>query len=242
MAVVKSGLFIKKPLFEQVRDALLERIAAGEWPPGAALPNEIQLSRALGVSAGTLRRALDALEAEHVLSRRQGRGTFVNDPTSGELAFRFHNLRTADGAYVTSVFKDVVASVCPADEDASVRLQLADAAPVIHIERVRYFEEAPYMIEQTWLPEALFPRLIDRVRSPYSIIDVASEYGIILGRAEERVKAATATGPVAIKLAVAEAMPVLELDRVIYSSDGAPVEWRHAQCHLREGHYRSDMP
>ena len=242
MAVVKSGLFIKKPLFEQVRDALLERIAGGEWPPGAALPNEIQLSRALGVSAGTLRRALDALEAEHVLSRRQGRGTFVNDPTSGELAFRFHNLRTADGAYITSVFKDVVASVRPADESARVRLQLADAALVVHIQRVRYFGGAPYMIEQTCLPEALFPGFMDRVCSPYSVIDVASEFGLILSRAEERVKAIAATGAVASRLGIAEGTPMLELDRVIYSSDTAPVEWRHAQCHLRDGHYRSDMP
>ena len=74
--------FFTQPLYLQLRDALAERIARGEWKPGTVLPAEGNLARELGVSTGTVRKALDLLESEHLLSRRQGRGTFVIDTGS----------------------------------------------------------------------------------------------------------------------------------------------------------------
>ena len=69
-----------RPIYLQLRDALAERIASGEWKPGSAIPNEGDLAREFGVSAGTMRKALSLLEDEHLITRRQGRGTYVNDP------------------------------------------------------------------------------------------------------------------------------------------------------------------
>ena len=74
--------FFTQPLYLQLRDALAERIARGEWKPGIAIPGEGDLARQLGVSKGTVRKSLDLLESEGLLSRRQGRGTFVIDPAS----------------------------------------------------------------------------------------------------------------------------------------------------------------
>ena len=65
--------FSTRPLYLQLRDALAERIAHGEWKPGTAIPNESDLAREFGVSSGTMRKALDMMEAEHLLTRRQGR-------------------------------------------------------------------------------------------------------------------------------------------------------------------------
>jgi GntR family transcriptional regulator len=65
--------FSTRPLYLQLRDALAERVAAGEWKPGTAIPNESDLAREFGVSAGTMRKALDLLEDEHLVTRRQGR-------------------------------------------------------------------------------------------------------------------------------------------------------------------------
>jgi DNA-binding GntR family transcriptional regulator len=73
--------FARAPLFQQVRDALLERIKAGEWKPGLPLPNEGELAREYRVSSGTIRKSLDILEAQRVITRKQGRGTFVCDQT-----------------------------------------------------------------------------------------------------------------------------------------------------------------
>jgi len=69
-----TSRFSTRPLYLQVRDALGERIAGGEWKPSTAIPNEGDLARQFGVSPGTMRKALDLLEAERLLTRRQGRG------------------------------------------------------------------------------------------------------------------------------------------------------------------------
>src|SRR5690349_11007788 len=94
--------FSVEPLYAQVRNLLAQRIADGVWPPGTMLPNEIDLARELGVSSGTVRKALDTLESEHLVVRRQGRGTSVVDQASGEMASRFSNMRTPDGAKIVS--------------------------------------------------------------------------------------------------------------------------------------------
>ena len=82
-----------RPLYLQARDAVAKRIAAGEWKPGAVLPNEADLAQEFSVSPGTMRKALDLLKSERLLIRRQGRGTFVNDPASEDRIVRHCNLR-----------------------------------------------------------------------------------------------------------------------------------------------------
>src|SRR5687768_13045774 len=98
--MLKTAPFSTRPLYLQVRDLLVARIVAGEWKPGGTLPNEVDLARELSVSPGTVRRALEEMESERLIYRRQGRGTFVADHTSEELAIRFTNIRTSKGRAV----------------------------------------------------------------------------------------------------------------------------------------------
>jgi DNA-binding transcriptional regulator YhcF (GntR family) len=78
------------PLYIQVRNTLAARIAGGEWAPGTMLPCEYTLSQEYGVSAGTTRKALNQLEDERILTRRQGRGTYVNDLIAEERERKAH--------------------------------------------------------------------------------------------------------------------------------------------------------
>ena len=231
----------RKPLFQLVHGVLAEQIAKGVREPGAVLPNETDLAREMGVSAGTLRKALDILEADHLVSRRQGRGTFVNDQPLRTLAFRFDNARTANGEWVSATFEDVQVSIGPADDKERSRLQLGGPQKVFRIERLRVLDGSPYMLEHSSMPEALFPELAERASTPYQLADVAVRYGIALARAQERVSALVAGGSVAERLQIPEGTAVLSLDRIAYSSEGTPVELRLAQCYLRDGHYLADM-
>jgi GntR family transcriptional regulator, transcriptional repressor for pyruvate dehydrogenase complex len=61
-----------------VADELLDRIIAGEFPPGASVPGELELSARHEVSRMTVREAMKTLEAQRILSVERGRGTFVN--------------------------------------------------------------------------------------------------------------------------------------------------------------------
>ena len=85
-----------RALYIQVRDHLAQQIAKGALKPGTLLPNELELADQLGVSLGTLRKGLEALENERLITRRQGRGTFVRDHAA-DTPLTFDNLRTKDG-------------------------------------------------------------------------------------------------------------------------------------------------
>lgn len=61
-----------------VADELLDRIIAGEFPPGSSVPGELELSAKHEVSRMTVREAMKTLEAQRILSVERGRGTFVN--------------------------------------------------------------------------------------------------------------------------------------------------------------------
>src|SRR5262245_45017083 len=115
--------FSRRPLYLQVRDALAARIAAREWKPSFAIPNEGDLAREFGVSSGTMRKAVELLEGERLLTRRQGRGTFVNDQASDELA-RYSRIRTADGKRITGEVKVIGISQGSASPAECTRLGL----------------------------------------------------------------------------------------------------------------------
>ena len=79
------------PLYQQVHELLRGRITSGEWRSGTPIPGEADLSRELGVSIGTVRKALDKLARDRVVFRERGRGTFVKDGASwsSNAGFRF---------------------------------------------------------------------------------------------------------------------------------------------------------
>lgn len=235
------GRFSTRPLYLQVKDMLVQRIAAGAWKPGAAIPNEIELSRELGISVGTVRKALDEMENERLISRRQGRGTFVIDQTSNEHAVRFSNIRDPDGIKIASEPLSCSISSATANEGEARRLQLRSGEPVFRLHRVRAHGEAPLMIEDLTVPQSRFPGLAQESDISPSIVVLAHRYGVLLARAEEKVGVSAAGGEIAKQLRVPDGTPLLTLDCVVHAIDGRPIEWRVAQCHLRDNHYLAEM-
>ncbi len=72
-----------QPLYREVKRLLTQSLIEGEWPAGTALPSETRLAKRYSVSIGTLRKAIDELVAERIVTRHQGRGTFVATPCTG---------------------------------------------------------------------------------------------------------------------------------------------------------------
>jgi GntR family transcriptional regulator len=240
--IISSSRFSNRPLYLQLRDALAERITNGEWKPTAAIPNESDLAREFGVSAGTMRKALDLMEAERLLTRRQGRGTFVNDQSSDELAARFSNIRSADGKRLCGQVKSADVAEGPANEAECARLRLRPEDRVYRIHRVRQHKGQVFLVEDVTLPAALFPELEDKKASlTERVIVLAQEYGILLGKAEERVSLSGASTVIAQKLGVASGSPLMVLDRVVLALDGRPIEWRMGWCHLADRYYMAEM-
>ena len=236
-----TSRFSTRPLYLQVRDALAERISTGEWKPTAAIPNEGDLAREFGVSSGTMRKALDLLESERLLTRRQGRGTFVNDQASEELAVRYSNIRARDGEHVGGDVHLLEITESPASEIECVRLRVRMHERVHRIRRLRLTDGKPFMVEDVSMPAALFPGLAAQKSFSHRIVILAQQFGILLGKGEERITIGTATPDVAETLNLEPATPVLMLDRLVHTLDGRPVEWRLGQCHFVNKYYLAEF-
>jgi DNA-binding GntR family transcriptional regulator len=74
----------RRPLPEIVADRITEAIRSGDLQPGERIV-ELQLAKKLGVSRAPLREALKAMEANHLVESRHGRGTFVREPSVEEI-------------------------------------------------------------------------------------------------------------------------------------------------------------
>ena len=68
------------PRAQRVYEALHDRILRGELAPGEKLPPHTELAVDFGVAPLTVRQVLARLEEEGLVSREQGRGTFVRAP------------------------------------------------------------------------------------------------------------------------------------------------------------------
>lgn len=239
--MLKTAPFSTRPLYLQVRDLLVARIVAGEWKPGGTLPNEVDLARELSVSPGTVRRALEEMESERLIYRRQGRGTFVSDHTSEELAIRYTNIRTSKGVRFAGEVASTEFSAGEAHELEQKRLRLRPGNRVTRIHRVRQSGNVPFMVEHVALPDSLFPGLSELRDVPHRITLLAQQFNLLLGRAEEQVRVAKADDEIAKELQIATDTPILSLDRVVYTLDGRPVEWRQAKCHFGDEVYWTEM-
>lgn len=217
------------PLYRAVKRALLAAVEAGAYGPGDALPSEGDLAGAFGVSIGTVRKAVDELAAEHVVVRRQGRGTYVATHNAGRLMFQFFHVERGDGVREMPSVEPIAFERGRADEDAAQALRLRPGEPVVSIENALRLQGRPVIHDRLVLPASLFrglteKRLRERPGTIYQFYQ--AEFGITVLRAHERARAVGADRSAARVLALAVGAPVIEVRRTALSFNDRPVEYR----------------
>ncbi len=231
------------PLYQQVRERLVGRIADGHWQPGQPLPSEIMLAGEFGVSQGTIRKALDTLAADNLVVRHQGKGTFVATHTPQRELFHFFHLVGPDGARRMPVTRKLLS--CRqrrAERDEAVRLKLASNAHVVEIRRLRDMAGAPAILETIVVPAKLFPGLAETAALPNELYQLYEEgYGVTIHKALEGIRAVGAERDAAKLLGVEIGAPLLAVDRLAETLDGTPVELRLSLCDTREHAYLSEI-
>jgi len=233
--------FLRRPLYLQLCDVMADRIATRAWKPGSALPNEGDLAREFGVSPGTVRKALERLEQIRLITRRQGRGSFVCDLASGELVDRFATIRSADGGNIVAKVGSVEIELVAATAEECAHLCLAQGDPVYRIRRVLFGGDVPFMIEKASMPAALFPGLEQQDAPAEQVALLARHFGVLLGKGSERIAIQPASREVSVALGVEEGAIVVVLNRVISALDGRPIEWRIGWCNLAGKHYHAQI-
>ncbi|WP_230533432.1 GntR family transcriptional regulator [Microvirga roseola] len=229
-----------RPLYRQVRDILVKRIADGVWQAGQMLPSEPEIAAELDVSPGTVRKALDEMTAENLVVRRQGRGTFVAKHDDARILFQFFKLIPDSSVreFPDSKVLNLTSGINP---EAASQLGLGRRDCVLVLDRIRTLAGQACVLERICLPAALFPGLEKR-EVPNNLYQLyAMEFGVTIGHASEKLKAVAATGEEAQHLGVAVGEPLLRVDRLAFSLDQRPVEWRVSLCRTDQAHYISDL-
>ena len=85
------------PTYVQISEMLIRDIAAGRYLDGARLPPERQMAAELEISVGTLRKALDDMNAKGLLEKRQGSGNYVKTGATPNSVYSFFRVELIDG-------------------------------------------------------------------------------------------------------------------------------------------------
>jgi GntR family transcriptional regulator len=231
-----------RPLYRQVYDIIVRKVAEGTWRPGEALPSEHRLAGELGVSQGTMRKVLDALTAEKLLERRQGKGTFIAENTQERALFRFFRIARPGGERLIPQRDSEVTRIRASRAAEQAKLDLERGAKVVEIVRTRKIDGKPAIFETIILPAALFPGIEKRPTLPNTLYSLyQTEFGIHIVTASEEVSAALATADDARNLGVAEGSAVLVIDRIAVSLQELKVEWRYSRVRSNDLVYATTL-
>jgi len=141
------------PLWAQVLSDLRGRLARGEFT--GRFPGDEELRETYGVSRHTVREAVRRLQAEGVIERGRGRGTFVTgaliEQPLGALYSLFRSVE-AQGYVQRSVVRYLEER---RDEEAAKVLGRAPDEPLVYLERLRLADDQPIVFDCSWLPAAL---------------------------------------------------------------------------------------
>ncbi|MEX0284755.1 MAG: GntR family transcriptional regulator [Paracoccaceae bacterium] len=175
------------PIYVQIEELLIRDIAAGRLIAGERLPPEREMATGLGVSVGTLRKALAALENKGMLERIQGSGNYVCDTGSQASVYAMFRLELPEGGGLPRA--DVL-SVDQMEKPAD--LPRFGASPRgSRVRRLRYLNDTIIAVEEIWLDESV-GRVDPQVLSDSLYHYYQRQLGFWIVRAEDRVS----VGPV----------------------------------------------
>lgn len=232
------------PLYQQIKSLILQSLQSGEWKPGELIPSEVELANRFKVSQGTVRKAIDELSAENLVVRRQGKGTFVATHHEARAQFRFLRLMPDAGEPHSADNNILEVKRLRAPAEVARQLDIKSGDSVVFIKRVQSFDGAPTIVEELWLPGAIFKgltaeRLVEYKGPMYGLFE--TEFGTRMIRASERIRAVAADESTAELLNVAHNTPLLSVERVSYTYGDKPVEVRRGLYRTDSHHYQNDL-
>lgn len=229
MSVVRDNA---TALYRQIADRLRDEIAARLFEPSGRLPTESEIGARFGVSRVTVRLALDRLEADGLIERRKGKGTFtvgkrVQHPL--DRLRSFHESLRLQGldAEMRPLSAEMVVTPPDLREDFGLRC--------LEVCRLHLVDGEPVALGRSLLPQALEP--VDWQAAGHKPI-----YGILqdivgkpVGGADIEVKAAAADAEVAVALGLPVGAPVLVMDRRSVFAGGGCAD--RSVFHIRSERY-----
>lgn len=144
--------------WEGVRAELMRRIAARDWRPGDAIPNEEDLACEFGCARATVNRALRDLADNGYVERRRKAGTRVALTPVRRATLSIPVLRVEiEGRGQTYRFAELSRTVEPATDRVAARMGMSAGVPLIHLRTLHFADGAPFAYEDRWLNPVALP-------------------------------------------------------------------------------------
>lgn len=184
-----------RSVHEQLIKLCQEGLAAGRWRAGQQFPSERELAAQHGISRATANKVLAKLASEGWLEMRKGIGCFVAErPTLFTSLRRIESFTdfASEQGYRPSTRLVEFQPRHDAPEAIRAALQVKPAGRVIFMRRLRLIDGEPVILEDRWLPAALYPRLGARGLEGSFYQLCRERYGLTVQREEAEVRAALA--------------------------------------------------
>lgn len=146
------------PLYQRVKQMIVQQIHSGTWPPHYRIPSEAELVEQLGFSRMTINRALRELTTDGLLIRMQGVGTFVAEPKGHAALFEIRNIaeEIAERGHHHST-QVVVMEQIKANQKQATDLELKVGDRIFHSVLVHFEEYIPIQIEERYISSKVAP-------------------------------------------------------------------------------------
>lgn len=212
-------------LWRCIADDYEQMIHIGKYENGGRLPAEIEIAGHYGVNRHTVRRAMAELTARGLVRTERGSGTYVE---TDKLDYRI-GTRTRFSEIVAAAGHDAQGQlqsqrIEPAAEEIASRLGLRPGVGVIRLEIVRSSDRVPVSVATTWLCAERFQDAAKNFRNTRSITKMLKQYGFEEYRRKwTRITAGFTDAVDAARLRLSVHRPILVVDSVDVSADGAPI-------------------
>lgn len=222
--LIKNGI----PLYIQVKRLILKEIK-NSFKANEIIPTETQLEKKYGVSRITIRKAIEELEKDGIVQKKQGIGTFVRESKISYQANFIDSLtqylaKEDIKLTTSSIFFEII------EQDHFVK-KLLNCKELLCIKRVRLLQGVPFALMTNYFDINKVPNIDKKfqIESLYEFLKI--EYNIELKSANETIEAVAASKNEAMKLDVNEGFPLLSLKRLAFDKHDVQIEFSHLLFH-----------
>jgi GntR family transcriptional regulator len=217
-----------KPLYEQMKEIIIQKINAGEYVPEQPLPGERVLMEQFGVSRITIRQAIGDLVNEGILYRKHGKGTYVADKRIEKPLARLWGIAEELAAENRNIAIRVLDSgVITPTAEVRKALALHPAESVFMVKRLIAAEQIPLLIIHDYIADTI-KYVFENCMLDRDIFYVQLEAcGYKIGHGEQRISAEAANPDEAQHLKYKKGAPVLVVRRTTFDAKRTPLIYSH---------------
>jgi DNA-binding GntR family transcriptional regulator len=209
--------------YNMVAEILRGRILKNDLQPGQQLPGEHELCREFRTSRITVRRALQLLEEELLVRRRQGSGTFVTAKPARKIPVLSAEFDASLKRHAPEVKRRVeLWEWRPADEETAAQMHTFVGNRGLFVRRIDSMGSSPVSMDELWILGAYADRLTqDDLAGMDSLGRWQKVQGIEFAHSVQAVEAVAAEEPVSGILHAKPGAPVLKETEIAYLTTGA---------------------